>query len=330
MGKYLVTGITGFLAPHLAEILYKNGHEVYGFSRRASGMESDILDAVSPECYNAIKFLYGDFCNYQSIEKVFQEHKFDGVFHCGAQSNPPVSLKYPILTWETNVMGSLNIFECIEKYSPSTKICFVSTSEVYGNGGSDGHAIKETDMLSPSNPYGSSKAAIDLYLQERFANKKLNGFITRAFSHTGVRRGRNFSISSDAYQIARIVLGLQDPVVEVGNLETVRVVIDGRDVAEAYYKLMMSAESNGQVFNIAGYMPRQMGYFTDKLIDFAEEMKPGLKIKKQVSDKYYRPIDIACQIADTKKVETLIGWAPVIDINDTLKDLLNYWIKKLS
>jgi len=330
MGKYLVTGITGFLAPALAEVLYKNGHEVYGFSRRASGMESDILDAVTPECYNAIKFLYGDFCNYQSIEKVFKEHKFDGVFHCGAQSNPPVSLKYPIMTWETNVMGTMNIIDCIEKQQPDCKLCFVSTSEIYGNVGSDGRSIKETDAMLPSNPYGASKAATELYLRERFENKKLKGFITRAFSHTGIRRGRNFSISSDAYQIARIVLGLQDPVVEVGNLETVRVVIDGRDVAEAYYQLMMNDGSNGQVYNVAGSIPRQMGYFTDKLIELAEEMRPGLKIKKQVSDKYYRPIDIACQIADTRKLKALIDWEPRIEIDQTLLDLLNYWIKKLS
>lgn len=330
MGKYLVTGITGFLAPHLAEILYKNGHEVYGFSRRASGMESDILDAVTPECFNSIRFLYGDFCNYQSVEKVFKEHQFDGVFHCGAQSNPPVSLKYPIMTWETNVMGTMNIIDCIERFSPATKLCFVSTSEIYGNVGSDGRAIKETDAMLPSNPYGASKAASELYLRERFENKKIKGFITRAFSHTGIRRGSAFSISSDAYQIARIVLGLQDPVVAVGNLETVRVVIDGRDVAEAYYQLMMNEGSNGQVYNVAGSIPRQMGYFTDKLIEFAEDMKPGLKIKKQVSDKYYRPIDIACQIADTGKLKALIDWEPRIEIDDTLMDLLNYWIKKLS
>lgn len=330
MGKYLLTGATGFLASHVANVLYKNGHKIYGLVRRSNGMESDILDAVSPECYDSITFLYGDLMDYQSIEKIFKEHKFDGCFHLAAQSHPPTSFTNPILTLNTNVIGSAHLFDVIEKYNPECKILACSTSEVYGNLGKDGRHIKETDNLAPSNCYGVSKAAMDLHFQERLVNNKNKGFITRSFSHTGIRRGRNFSISSDAYQIARIVLGLQEPMVEVGNLETVRVVIDGRDVAEAYYQLMVEPKSNGQVFNIAGSVPRQMGYFTDKLIELAEEMKPGLKIKKQVSDKYYRPIDIACQIADTRKVEALTGWKPVIEIDDTLRDLLNYWIKKLS
>ena len=72
---------------------------------------------------------------------------------------------------------------------------FCSTSEVYGNIGIDGRKIKITDTILPSNPYGASKAAIDLYMQERVNNNKLKGFVTRAFSHTGPRRGKNFSIS---------------------------------------------------------------------------------------------------------------------------------------
>ena len=69
-------------------------------------------------------------------------------------------------------------------------------------------------------------------------NGFLKGFVTRAFSHTGPRRGFNFSISSDAFQIAKMMLGKQDKVLQVGNLETERVVIDVRDCVNAYYLLM--------------------------------------------------------------------------------------------
>ena len=86
-------------------------------------------------------------------------------------------------------------------------------------------------------------------MQERMENNKINGFITRAFSHTGPRRGKNFSISSDAFQIARMMHGKQDKELLIGNLESVRVVIDVRDTVNAYYLAMMQDSCNGKVFN---------------------------------------------------------------------------------
>ena len=78
MAKYLITGITGFAGPHLANLLYKEGHEIYGLIRRTNGMESDIRDIVFDEVYNSITFLYADLTNYRSMRKVFEENQFDG------------------------------------------------------------------------------------------------------------------------------------------------------------------------------------------------------------------------------------------------------------
>ena len=66
------------------------------------------------------------------------------------------------------------------------------------------------------------------------------------------RRGFNFSISSDAYQIAKMMIGEQERVLAIGNLQTERVVIDVRDCVNAYYLLMMTDKSNGGVFNVCG------------------------------------------------------------------------------
>jgi nucleoside-diphosphate-sugar epimerase len=146
---------------------------------------------------------------------------------------------------------------------------FCSTSEVYGNIGINGKKIHWNEKLQPSNPYGVSKAAIDLYVQERIHNKFINGFITRAFSHTGPRRGMNFSISSDAFQIARMMQGMQEPVLRVGNLDSVRVVIDVRDTVNSYYLAMINENVNGEIFNVCGSDPYPMKFFTDKLIEIS-------------------------------------------------------------
>ena len=79
--KFLITGITGFLGPHLTNLLHREGHEVHGLIRRTNGMESDIRDVVPDEVYESIKFHYGDLTNYRSIRQIFEVYQFDGVFH---------------------------------------------------------------------------------------------------------------------------------------------------------------------------------------------------------------------------------------------------------
>ena len=325
MAKYLITGITGFAGAHLANLLYDEGHEVYGLIRRTNGMESDIRDVVSDAAYEAITFVYADLTNYRSLRNLFEKTQFDGVFHLAAQSHPPTSFIDPIGTMQTNVIGSANLIQVIQDHQEYCKLMFCSTSEVYGNVGQDGRKIHWEDSIIPSNPYGASKAATDVYLQERMNNGFIKGFITRAFSHTGPRRGRIFSISSDAYQIARMMKGLQEPVLKIGNLSTTRVVMDVRDTVRAYYLAMINPEVTNHVFNICGDTPRKMQYFTDKLIELS-----GLdNVEQRIHEPFWRPHEIYYQHGDSTNLVEMTGFKEEYDIETTLKDLLMYWYNKI-
>lgn len=324
--NFLITGITGFAGAHLSQLLFNERHKVFGLSRRSNGMETDILDTVSQDCFDNIEFLYGDLNDCRALDKIFQDNHFDGCFHLAAQSNPPVSFTNPIDTFRTNIIGSANIIDAIARNQNYCVFHFCSTSEVYGNSGSSGKALLETDPLAPCNPYAVSKAAMDLYVQERINNGKIKGFITRAFSHTGIRRGKNFSISADAYQIAKMMLGQAEKKLLVGNLETVRCVVDVKDVVRAYYLLMIRKQGEDVIYNICGATPRKMAFFTDTLIKLS-----GLKnVEKEISDKFYRKIDIAYQAGNSERLKTATGWEEKIPIEKTLDDLLQYWIKKIS
>ena len=295
--KFLITGITGFAGAHLAKLLLEKGHEVHEVVRTANGREMDLVDIMSIKEIESIKFHYIDLKDYMGVQKVLSEN-FDGVFHLAAQSHPPTSFINPIMTWNDNVLATVNLITLLE--NTNTKFMFCSTSEVYGNT-CDGTKLKTDGVLLPANPYGASKAAIDLYLQERFANNKLNGFITRAFSHTGPRRGKIFSISSDAYQIAKMKLGLQEKVLRIGNLQTERVVLDVRDCVNSYYLLMMTEKSNGHVYNVCGEEIQKMQYYTDCLIKASNI--PYENIKQEIYKPFYRDIDIQIQIGDVSKLK---------------------------
>tara|TARA_R100001015_G_C4632106_1_gene195238 strand:- start:377 stop:1354 length:978 start_codon:yes stop_codon:yes gene_type:complete len=324
--KFLITGITGFAGPHLANLLLEKGHEVHGVVRTANGRETDLLDVISNTNLQQIKFHYLDLKNFFSVDKLLKAENYDGVFHLAAQSHPPTSFKDPILTWDENVNASVNIITSLQ--GTDTKLMFCSTSEVYGDMCKDVGRLSTDMPLTPSNPYGTSKAAIDLYIQERVSNGYLKGFVTRAFSHTGPRRGRIFSISSDAAQIAAMELKMQKPVLKIGNLKTERVVIDVRDCVNAYYLLMLADESNGQVFNVCGDEVHQMQKYTDLLIEHSTFEYN--EIEQKIFEPYYRPIDIQVQIGDSSNLKQITEWEPKIDLSTTMKDLLNYWRKKLS
>lgn len=324
--KYLITGISGFAGPNLAKLLILKGHEVHGVIRASNGRQNDLLDLLTLKELNSIKFHYVDLKHYYGLEKLLNSEKFDGIFHLAAQSHPPTSFNDPILTWEENVNATMNLITILQ--GSNTKFMFCSTSEVYGDTCKDNGILKVTDPLKPSNPYGASKAAIDLYLQERMKNGFINGFITRAFSHTGPRRGFNFSISSDAFQIAKMEIGEQDKILLIGNLQTERVVIDVRDCVNAYYLLMINDKSNGKVFNVCGDKVHKMQYFTDRLIN-ASKFEYN-EIEQRIHKPYYRDIDIQVQYGDSDELRKLTSWKPTISIDQTMKDLLNYWRNKLK
>ena len=128
--KYLITGITGFAGPHLANLLVEKGHEVYGLIRNTNGMENDISDVISDDVYDKINFQYSDLKNLRRLQNIFKEIKFDGVFHLAAQSHPPSSFIDPIGTMEDNVIGSANLIQVISDLQPESKLMFCKKSKV--------------------------------------------------------------------------------------------------------------------------------------------------------------------------------------------------------
>jgi len=335
MAKFLITGITGHVGPHLANYLIERGDQVYGLVRGTN--ELDIRDVVLDENFNKIEFLRGDFTSLRDMDRIFSEHMFDGVFHLGAMSHPPTSFKDPTGTYETNYIGTKNIVKVISRYQRGCALCNCSTSEVYGVVPEDEQPITEKQPMKPMNPYGWSKALADEYVSG-YANIKafpfnLKAFNVRAFSHCAPRRANNYSIASDTYQLARIKSGLQEPVLSVGTLSSKRVVMDSRDCVRAYAMLMDLAVGRderviGESFNIGG----------DKLFTMRELLDHQLKISgldgkvtEMINPEFVRKIDIPTQIPDDSKLRKLTGWKPEIDVVEkTLPDLLKYWEEKIK
>jgi GDP-4-dehydro-6-deoxy-D-mannose reductase len=240
-------------------------------------------------------------------------------------THPPTSFEKPEHYFENNTSLMTNLCRLVRK----TPIMYCSTCEVYGI--VDGK-ITENVPMNPMNPYAVSKAAAELYFFERCRNGAANGFTVRPFSHTGPRRRNNYSIASDAYQLAMILEGKRrENVIYVGNLEARRNVVDVRDVCRCYYTLMMyylnGRIENGDIFNICGNEVRSIGDYLNIMLSIYN--RTNIELKRD--EKLYRPIDILVQDPDSSKVRSQeIGWKPLIDISETLRDLVEYWRVKIK
>ena len=327
--KFLVTGTTRFAGPHMINRILEDGHQVVAMARNMDKCES-IVNIVGEENLELIDFVYGDLSDLNSITEIFDNYTFDGVFHLGAFAHPPSSFVTPLLASQTNIIGTGHMCDKILERMPECVLMNCSTPEVYGICPGD-KKITEDFPMRPNNPYGVSKAGADMYMIERTQTTELKGFLTRAFSHTGPRRGPNFSISSDAIQIARILRGEQEPVIKIGNMKAKRIVADVRDIVDVYYQLMMAyfdgKVEDGEIFHIAGNDLYEIQHYLDIMLELS-----GLngKVELEIEPKFLRKVEIPVQIPDDSKVRKLLDWQPSISIEQTLQDLLDYWSKELE
>ncbi|MCK4306651.1 GDP-mannose 4,6-dehydratase, partial [candidate division WOR-3 bacterium] len=219
----------------------------------------------------------------------------------------------------SNIIGELNIFEAIRRAKINPWIQIAGSSEEYGMVHSDEVPIKETNPLRPLSPYGVSKVAQDLLAYQYYMSYKLNVVRTRAFNHSGPRRGNVFVCSEFAKQIAEIEKGKREPVILVGNLDAQRDFTDVRDIVKAYW-LGLDKCKPGEVYNICSGKAYKISEVLDILISLS---KVKIEIKEDPSK--MRPSDVPYLGGDSTKFRDATGWKPEIPFERTLKDLLNYW-----
>lgn len=317
MTKTLITGITGFAGSHLAEYLLLMGHEVYGTTRWRS--KTDNIDHLR----DALNLVNADIKDGYSLQKVFEEVKPDYCFHLAAQSFVFESWNSPLETLSTNVLGTTNVLEAIRSKCPKCRVLVAGSSEEYGLVHPEETPIKETNPLRPMSPYGVSKVATDKLGILYHMSYKLPVVVTRAFNHTGPRRGEVFATSNFAKQIAEIEVRKKDPVLKVGNLDAVRDWTDVRDTIRAYWYAIYEG-TPGEVYNVCSGKWVKVGDMLSMLLGMS---KVDIKVEQDPSR--MRPSDVPILIGDSEKLRQVTGWEPTIPFEETLGDLLNYWRKRV-
>lgn len=317
--KVLITGITGFAGSHLAELLIKENVEVFGTQRARSRM-----DNLTHDVLRGITLIECELKDAASVKTTLEHIRPDGIFHLAAQSFVPTSWNSPADTLTNNIIGQTNILEAMKELKlTDTAMQIACSSEEYGLVHEDEVPITEDNPLRPLSPYAVSKVAQDLMGFQYQRSYGLRTIRTRAFNHTGPRRGDVFVSSNFAQQIARIEKGLSEPIIRVGNLDAKRDFTDVRDTVRAYW-LLLKQGVPGDVYNIATNTAVAIKDMLNTLLSFSD-----LDIKVEVDPARLRPSDVPILQGDYSKTKNLTGWEPTIPFDKTLKDLLDYWRERL-
>jgi GDP-4-dehydro-6-deoxy-D-mannose reductase len=143
--------------------------------------------------------------------------------------------------------------------------------------------------------------------------------------NTGPRRGESFVTSNFAKQVAEIKLGLREPEIYVGNLDAIRDFTDVRDIIRAY-DLALDKGEPGEVYNICS----GNGYSIKQVLDMLIQLGGLLGTVNVIHDPTrMRPSDVPVLIGDSMKFRQQTGWKPKSLFQETMADLLSYWVEKL-
>jgi len=169
-----------------------------------------------------------------------------------------------------------------------------------------------------------SKVIQDFLGLQFFLGRRLGVIRVRAFNLIGPGQDERFAIPSFARQIAAAELGIGPRLIRVGNLEARRDFTDVRDAVQAYLRLLEMGTA-GEVYNVGGGSNRSMREVLDTLIGLSR-----LTLEVEVDPSRFRPADVPIVESDVQKVQRAVHWTPTIELEETLRDVLNEWRQRLA
>ncbi|MFZ5800776.1 MAG: NAD-dependent epimerase/dehydratase family protein [Candidatus Omnitrophota bacterium] len=337
--RILITGGAGMVGSHCAEYFAQKGDRVvildnlmrsrlFGFDKRSVEFNWNYLKK-----YPNIIRIKGDIRNEKDVLKALGDG-VDAVIHTAGQPGVLLSVKEPEEDFSINCLGTLKVLEGTRQVCKNAVLVYCSTNKVYGEN-VDAAPLKEiatryvfagikgiaeglpTD-LTGHTPYGVSKLAGDLYVQEY---GRIYGMRTAVFRMSCIYGTRQFGFEDQGWVAWFIIAALHDkPITIYGNGKQVRDVLYVADLVGAFEKFI-NGKSKSAVFNIGGGPENTLS-----LLEFIAKLKKltGKKIKLKFDD--WRPSDQKVYISDIAKVREALRWQPKVRPDEGIAKLIK-WVK---
>jgi GDP-4-dehydro-6-deoxy-D-mannose reductase len=305
--KILLTGGAGFVGYHLSRALSGRGHEVFIADRAA------VQDPGRTHLVMQLE-------NAESITSVIQSVRPECIIHLAAQSSVSASWKDPESTLETNILGSVRLFQTMIRIVPDCRFVFIGSGEEYGTNCSEDRLFTEGSECRPANLYAVSKLSAGRILELLALRHSARLVHLRPFNHFGPRQREGFVIADFCAQIARSEKNQGGRTIYTGNLSAKRDFLYIDDVVRAYCLVAEAENWPHPVYNISTGTAHTIQSILDFLVSQAK-----VPLRTEIDPARFRPVEVPVLCAESRLMEQDFGWKPEFTIEDGLLKNLNWW-----
>jgi dTDP-glucose 4,6-dehydratase len=309
--KILVTGGAGFIGSDFIRYML-GAHPDYNIvnldSLTYAGNLNNLKDCDTSQRYT---FVHGDICNRTLVHSVMERYGIDTVVHFAAESHVDRSIADASIFVKTNVLGTYTLLEA-SKLQKVRRFIHISTDEVYGS--IQEGSFRETDILSPSSPYSSSKAGSDLLALSYFTTYNLPVIVTRCTNNFGPYQYPEKLIP---LFVTNLIDGKKVPVYGTGK--NIRDWIHVNDHCRAV-DLLLDKGNSGEIYNIGGENEKTNLEITEKILAL---LKKDDSMIEYVED---RPGHDLRYSLNCSKIRAL-GWKPSQSFEEGLIDTVRWYIQ---
>lgn len=311
--KILITGGTGFIGSHLAEMLVRQGNSVTCFDRYNINNNWGWLE--DSELSKDINIILGDIRDFDSVHDATAGQ--DIIFHLAALIGIPYSYKSPLAYIRTNIEGTYNVLESA-KLRQTEKIIITSTSETYGT--AQTIPIDESHPLVGQSPYSASKISADQLALSYHLSFDSPITIARPFNTYGPRQSSRAIIPTI---FSQAILG---DTLTLGNLSPTRDLTYVDDTCKGFLEIANHPDLNGEVINIGSNQEISIGALAELIKEIV-----GKDLNITESQDRLRPekSEVDRLLCDNSKICKLTDWKPEIGLKDGLRNVYN-WMQSID
>lgn len=324
----LITGGTGYIGSHTAVKLLEQNKDIIILDNLYNS-KKEVIDSIEQIANKKLKFYQTDLLDIDGLEKIFSENKIDCVIHFAGYKAVGESVAKPLMYFNNNITGTINLLMTMQKYN-CKKIIFSSSATVYGT--AETMPLNENSPLGVTNPYGRTKLVIEEMLNDLYNSDNEFGIVLlRYFNPIGANKSGLIGENPNGIPnnlmpfICKVADGTLPCLNVFGNdYDTVdgtgvRDYIHVEDLAEGHVKSYEKIkDTNGlYVYNLG----TGNGYSVLQVIN-AFEKSNNIKINYNIVPR--RAGDVATVYADTKKAKEELGFEAHYGIEDMCRDSWNF------